>query len=199
MSNLDTTQADHERQRSEHDSATIPVVGIGASAGGLEAITRLLKTLPADPGMAFLVVQHLDPNRASLLTEILSKATAMPVVEAAEGTVVGPDHVYVLPPATNMALDQGALALRPRAETGGVPMPIDYLFRSLAQDQGSRSIGVVLSGGGTDGSLGLEAIKGEGGITFAQDEQSAQHDSMPRSAIAIGCVDYRPRPRRNRQ
>ena len=190
MSNHDIPSPEVSEAAPQGRRRSFPVVGIGASAGGLEAITRLLKMLPPEPGMAFLIVQHLDPHRGSMLAEILSRATVMPVVEAAEGMVVGPDHVYVLPPAADMALDRGALTLRPRAETGGVPMPIDYLFRSLAQDQGSQSIGIVLSGGGSDGSLGLEAIKGEGGITFAQDEQSAQHDSMPRSAVAIGCVDY---------
>ena len=166
------------------------MVGVGASAGGLDAITRLLKPIPRDPAMAFLVVQHLDPNRASLLTEILARTTSLKVTEAEDGMTVEPGHVYVIPPAANMALSAGALSLRPRVDSNGIPMPIDYLFRSMAHERGRRSIGVILSGGGTDGSLGVEAIKGEGGITFAQDERTAQHDSMPRSAIASGCVDF---------
>ncbi len=164
------------------------MVGIGASAGGLEAFTQLLKHLPLDTGMAFVLVQHLDPGHESALTQILSRTTALPVLEITDGQVVQRDHVYVIPPNRDVDLQQGSLKLRTR-ESGRVPhRPIDSFFESLAADQRDRAIGVVLSGTASDGTLGLEAIKAEGGITFAQDD-TAKHDSMPRSAVAAGCVD----------
>jgi two-component system CheB/CheR fusion protein len=167
-----------------------PVVGVGASAGGLEAFTELLQNLPPDPGLAILFVQHLEPTRKSQLPEILSGVTGMPVREAAEGLAVEKNHVYLIPPNTNLALTDGTLSLTPR-QLGRVPhMPIDHLFRSLAAVNKSWAIGVILSGSGTDGTLGFQAIKAEGGITFAQSEQTARHDSMPRSAVADGGVDY---------
>lgn len=168
---------------------TFPVVGIGASAGGLEAFTQLLKHLPNDTGMAFVLVQHLDPTHASALTEILSRATEMPVAEINDGMRVEPGHVYVIPPNTNVAVLHGVLSLMPRAEKHGQHMPIDYFLRSLAEDRRGKAIGVILSGTASDGTLGLKAIKAEGGITFAQDEQSAKYDGMPRSAITSGFVD----------
>ncbi len=167
-----------------------PVVGIGASAGGLEAFTQLLKNLPADTGMAFVLVQHLDPNHESLLTELLARATRMPVREVTEGTYVEPDHVYVIPPNTNMAIVGSVLQLQSRQNTSGQHLPIDFFLRSLAEDRSSRAIGVILSGTASDGTLGLEAIKTEGGIAFAQDPKSAKYDSMPRSAVESGCVDF---------
>jgi two-component system, chemotaxis family, CheB/CheR fusion protein len=167
-----------------------PVVGVGASAGGLEAFTRLLEQLPADAGMALVLVQHLDPHHASLLSGILSRAGPLPVTEAKDGMPVERDHVYVIPPNASMAIARGTLVLRPRAEGQGKHLPIDHFLRSLADDQGNRAIGVVLSGGGTDATLGLEAIKAAGGITFAQEEKSAKHPSMPRSAVAAGGVDF---------
>ena len=175
----------------EHDdpveSASFPIVGVGASAGGLEAFTQLLKALPADTGMAFVLVQHLAPTHASALAEILARATKMRVMEVHEEATVEPNHVYVIPPDRSMIIAGGALQLLPRE--GGVHRPIDQFFRALAEDQGDHAIGVVLSGTATDGTLGLEAIKGEGGITFAQDA-TAQHEGMPHSAIASGCVDF---------
>jgi two-component system CheB/CheR fusion protein len=166
-----------------------PIVGIGASAGGLEAFSQLLKHLPTDTGMAFVLVQHLDPVRHSALTELLSKTTSLPVREVTDDLPAEPDHVYVIPPNSSLSIADGVLKLRPRQMTAGAHRSIDTFFESLAQDQRERAIGVILSGTATDGTLGLEAIKAEGGITFAQDD-SAQHDSMPRSAIAAGCVDY---------
>jgi len=165
------------------------VVGIGASAGGLEAFTKLLKHLPNDTGMAFVLVQHLDPTHASALTEILSRATAMPVAEVRDGMQVEPNHVYVIPPNTNMAILHYRLCLMPRTDKHGIHLPIDYFLRSLAEDRRGRAVGVILSGTASDGTLGLKAIKAEGGITFAQDEQSAKYDGMPRSAIVSGFVD----------
>jgi hypothetical protein len=166
------------------------VVGIGASAGGLEAFRLLLKSLPPDTGLAFVLVQHLDPGHESMLTSLLSKATQMPVAEVKEGMRAEPNHVYIIPPNTTMGILNGDLHLTARREPGSRHMPIDYFLRSLADDQGSGAIGVILSGAATDGTLGLKAIKAEGGITFAQDEKTAKYDGMPRSAIAAGCVDF---------
>ncbi len=170
--------------------ARFPVVGIGASAGGLEAVGALLENLPADTGMAFIFVQHLAPGHTSLLTELLSGKTSMPVVEAAQGLAVEPNHIYVIPPNTSLTVAQGCLALTPRNDARGLPMPVDDLFHSLAEDQGAQAIGVSLSGSGTDGALGMQAIKNGGGITFAQDDMSAQYGSMPRAAVELGCVDF---------
>ncbi len=166
-----------------------PIVGIGASAGGLEAFTEVLRHLPPTPGVALILVQHLDPHHESLLTGLLSRMSPMPVHEATDGMPVEPDHLYVIPPDASMAFARGRLMLRPRSESHGPFMPVDHLFRSLAEDQDGHAIGVVLSGGGADGTLGLEAIKAAGGITLAQEETTARHSSMPRSAIASGCID----------
>jgi two-component system CheB/CheR fusion protein len=169
-------------------------VGVGASAGGLEALTELFGGLSAGPGMAFLVAVHLDPRQKSHLPQILGKTTPMPVHEVTEGMPVEINHVYVMPPNTTMALTDGRLILQPRSPLPGGHMPVDHLFRSLASVHKSKAIAVVLSGGGTDGALGLHEVKAEGGITFAQDENSARHNSMPRSAILHGTVDYVLRP-----
>jgi PAS domain S-box-containing protein len=182
-----TPGGEEENQLSKNDS--FPVVGIGASAGGLEAFTLLLRALPGETGAGFVLIQHLDPTHQSILTELLSKATSMPVSEAKEDMEVKPNHVYVIPPNQNMAISDGTLKLTPRTEARGHAMPIDHFFRSIAEDQGNTAIGVILSGTGSDGTLGLAAIKAEGGVTFAQDEESAKYYGMPRSAIAAGCVD----------
>ncbi|MGI8432094.1 MAG: chemotaxis protein CheB [Chthoniobacterales bacterium] len=168
---------------------SFPIVGLGASAGGLEAFTQLLKHLPADTGMGFVLVQHLDPQHESALTQLLARATGMPVREVTHNSRVAANHVYVIPPNTNLAIAGGILKLEPRPKGHAPHRSIDFFFESLAQDQKERAIGVILSGTATDGTLGLEAIKSEAGITFAQDE-SAKYDSMPRSAIAAGCVDF---------
>jgi two-component system CheB/CheR fusion protein len=165
-------------------------VGIGASAGGLEACTALLKALPAKPGMAFIVVQHLDPHHQSLLRELLSRATKMPVTQVEDGLALEPHHVYVIPPGHDVTLTQGALRLLSRQQAGGKHMPIDRFLSSLAADQTSGAVGVILSGTGSDGTVGLEAVKAKGGIAFAQDPQSASYPGMPESAIAAGCVDF---------
>src|SRR5229473_4276363 len=170
--------------------APFPVVGIGASAGGIEAVKQMLHALPVNTGMAFALVQHLDPSHASMLTEILSRATTMPVSEVTDQEAVEPNHVYVIPPGTNMVISQGILRLVPREERPGQPRAVDHFLRSLAEDQGHKAICVILSGTATDGTLGLEAIKAEGGITFAQDAKSAKYDGMPRSATASGHVDF---------
>jgi two-component system, chemotaxis family, CheB/CheR fusion protein len=167
-----------------------PIVGVGASAGGLEAFTNLLQGLPPNPGLSFLYVQHLEPHHKSHLVEIFERVARIPVQEAQEGTTVEINNIYILPPNMSMAPTDGTLTLVPRAG-GRLPhMPVDYLFRSLAHVQKNRAIGVILSGGGTDGTLGFQAIKAEGGTTFAQDEKTAKHEGMPRSAITDGCVDH---------
>ncbi len=176
-----------EQDRS--NEKTFLIVGIGASAGGLEACTKLLEHLPPDTGMAFVLVQHLAPAKDSILAELLAKATSMPVREVQDGMTVEPDHVYVIPPNTALAVFHGKLRLLPRAEAHTQHMPVDSFFRSLAEDQGQNAVGIILSGTGSDGSLGIQAIKAEGGIVLAQDE-SAKYDGMPRSAVATGSVDY---------
>jgi two-component system CheB/CheR fusion protein len=171
-------------------SESFPVVGIGASAGGLEAVTLLLKDLPQDTGMAFVLVQHLDPLHESSLTTLLSRATAMLVSEAREGMVVEPDHVYVIPPNKSMFIEQRVLHLLPRSKGGEIHAPVDYFFRSLAADRGGEAIGIVLSGTGKDGTLGMEEIKAAGGITFVQNEATAKYGGMPSSAGGSGSADY---------
>lgn len=179
-----------DQEKPQLPTLGFPLVGIGASAGGLEAITELLSNLTIDSGMALLVVQHLDPDHASMLTEILARKTAMPVIEATENQLIEKNQVYVIPPNTSMTVTQGRLTLKSRESIPGIPMPVDDLFYSLANDQGANAIGISLSGSGSDGALGMQAIKGEGGITFAQDDGSAKFNSMPRAAVSMGCVDF---------
>ncbi len=184
-----TAPDDAADERGAPDRAvSFPIVGVGASAGGLEAFTQLLHALPADTGMGFVLVQHLAPSHPSALAEILSRATQMPVMEVHDEPTVKPNHIYVIPPGQSMIIAGGALQLLPR-EGQGIHRPVDRFFRALAEDRGHQAIGVVLSGTATDGTAGLEAIKAEGGITFAQDA-TAQHGGMPQSAIASGCVDF---------
>ena len=171
-------------------TARFPVVGIGASAGGVEAFRQLLSRLPLDTGMAFVLIQHLAPDHKSLLREILSRETAMPVVEVLDNMAVEPNCVYVIPPNTKMTIKRGLLKLTPREKSRVMIMPIDTFFLSLAADLGPKAIAVVLSGGDGDGSRGLEAVKDAGGITFAQCEASAQVSSMPNTAVATGHVDF---------
>lgn len=171
------------------NASQFPIIGIGASAGGLDAFTQLLKNLPADSGMAFVLIQHLAPTHESVLTELLSKTTTMPVREVRDGMVVEPDTVYVIPPDSEMVIFHGILRLTPREKTRGQYMPVDSFLRSLAQDRRNNAIAVILSGSGSDGSMGIRAVKGEGGIVFAQDE-TAKYDGMPKSAINTGCVDF---------
>ncbi|AFY95347.1 CheR family methyltransferase [Chamaesiphon minutus] len=167
-----------------------PIVGMAASAGGLEAFTELLSHLPDDTGMAFVLIQHLAPDHHSLLSEILARVTPMPVCEAQHGMVVQPNQVYIIPPNTKMILWEGKLQLSPREKIFGKYMPGDAFFTSLAAARGHKAIAVVLSGGDGDGSLGLTAIKAAGGVTFAQCEGTAKFDSMPNTAVATGNVDF---------
>jgi two-component system, chemotaxis family, CheB/CheR fusion protein len=170
-------------------SPRFPIVGIGASAGGLEAFTQLLRALPNNTGMAFVFVQHLDPTHETILTDLLSKVTGMPTSQVQDGTPVQPDHVYVIPPNHSLTVSGGILHLGSRDSSHGRHLPIDIFLASLADDQGARAIGIILSGTGSDGAVGLRAIKSAGGVTFAQDERSAQHAGMPHSAVVAGAVD----------
>ena len=167
-----------------------PVVGIGASAGGLEAMKKLLESLPADTGMALVLVQHLEPKHQSLLAKLLARSTEMPVQEVSEGMRVQPNQLYVIPANADLSLADGVLHVVPRKAPAGHHLPIDSFLRSLAEARGTQAIGVILSGTGSDGTAGLQAIKVEGGITFAQQPGSAKYDGMPSSAIAAGCVDF---------
>jgi two-component system, chemotaxis family, CheB/CheR fusion protein len=179
-----------QQQLSGSNEVLFPVVGVAASAGGLEAFIQLLSHLPIDTGMAFVLIQHLEPNHESLLTQILARTTKMPVCEAQHGMAIESNKVYVIPPNTKMILQAGKLQLSPREKLSGKYMPGDAFFASLAADRQQQSIAIVLSGGDGDGSLGLQAIKDAGGITFAQCEDSAKFDSMPNAAVATGNVDF---------
>jgi two-component system, chemotaxis family, CheB/CheR fusion protein len=167
-----------------------PIAGVGASAGGLEAFTQLLDHLPAHTGMAFVLVQHLDPTHESQLTEILSRKSAMPVSEVSGPTQVEADHVNVIPAGKNLTISGGILQTVPRPETGARNMPIDDFLQALGKDRQNGAFAVILSGTASDGTLGARAIKVEGGITFAQEPSSAKFEGMPRSAIASGSVDF---------
>src|ERR1700678_1427519 len=170
--------------------ARFPIVGIGASAGGLEAATTLFKEVSPVLGIAYVLVLHLDPARKSAVTEILARATRMPVLQVEAGMRFAPDHVYVIPPNCEMTIAEWVLHLGSRQERRSSNTTIDTFLRSLAMAHGSDAIGVILSGTASDGTHGLAAIKGEAGITFAQEPISAKYDGMPVSAIASGCVDF---------
>ncbi len=165
------------------------IVGIGASAGGLEALEQFFTRVPVRSGLAYIVVQHLDPTQKAMLAELLQRVTSLSVREAAEEIRVKADHVYVIPPNAELSLAQGMLHVMPPTEPRGMRLPVNVLFSSLARDQGAAAIGVVLSGMGSDGTQGLLALKAVGGLTVVQEPSSAQFDSMPRSAIAAGCAD----------
>jgi two-component system, chemotaxis family, CheB/CheR fusion protein len=173
-------------------AAGFPVVGIGASAGGLKAFETFFSGMPADadPGMAFVLVQHLAPDHKSILTDLIRRYTRMQVFEAEDGMSVRPNCAYIIPPNRDMAFLKGTLQLLEPTSPRGQRMPIDFFFRSLAQDQHERAIGVVLSGTGSDGTIGIRAIKGEGGMVIVQTPESTEYDGMPRNAIATGLVDY---------
>lgn len=166
------------------------IVALGASAGGLEALEEFFAHTPPDSGMAFVVVTHLHPGHVSLLPELLRKRTRMPVVEAGDARRVEPNHIYVAGAEGYLAIPNGKLQVMPFQDFGGVRLPINYFFRALAEDQKERAVGIVLSGTGTDGTLGLKAIKGAGGMAMAQLPESAKHSGMPVSAIATGLMDY---------
>ncbi|HEY5957791.1 MAG TPA: chemotaxis protein CheB, partial [Polyangiaceae bacterium] len=166
------------------------VVGLGVSAGGLDALKGFFGRMITDSGMAFVVIQHLDPEHPSLLQSLLATSTGMPVVEATSGMLAEGNHVYLIPSDCDLQIQGGIFILLPRQLTGRLHLPIDTFFRSAAEDCHERAIGVVLSGSGADGTEGLRAIKAGGGVTFAQQPDSAQFPSMPESAIAASVVDF---------
>src|SRR5271156_5657520 len=172
---------------SRHDG--FPVVGLGASAGGLDAARRLLAALPAGTGMAFILIQHLDPTHASMMVDLLAGHTPMKVQQATDGMPLEPEHVYLIPPGAYLSIQSGALRLSEPRERHGARLPFDFFLRSLAEELGRRAICVILSGTGGDGSLGLKAVKEKGGLVIAQDPNEAEYDGMPRSAIMTGAVD----------
>lgn len=174
----------------EDGIAPFPIVGIGASAGGLEAFEAFFRACPADTGMGFVLVPHLDPGHVSLLTEILQRRTAMTVVEARDQVAVAPNEVFVIPPNREMSIINGVLQVHLPEQPRGQRMPIDGFLRALAKDQAERAIGIILSGTATDGTLGLRAIFGAGGVCLVQDPASARYDSMPKSAIAAGYATH---------
>jgi two-component system, chemotaxis family, CheB/CheR fusion protein len=173
----------------EKDRVPTRIVALGASAGGLEPLEQFLAHVPVPSGLAYIVVQHLDPTHKAMLAELLQRATSMPVREVTTSLRVEPNAVYVITPNTELTVKGGLLRLAEPSEPRGMRLPIDVLFCSLAGEQGARAIGVVLSGMGSDGTLGLQAIKTQGGLTLAQEPSSAQFDSMPRTAIAAGAAD----------
>ena len=166
------------------------VVGVGASAGGLEALEQLFVDMPVDTGLAFVVVQHLSPDFKSLMDELLSRRTRLPVLLVEDGMRVEPNRIYLIPPKKEMIVSGGRLLLSDKAASAELSLPIDVFFRSLAEDLGSRAIGIVLSGGGSDGSRGIRDIHDAGGLVICQDEASAAFDGMPKSASATGIVDH---------
>src|ERR1039458_4911819 len=170
-------------------NVSFPIVGIGASAGGLEALEQFLGHVPAGSGMAFVIVQHLDPTHKGVMPELLQRVTSMKVIQVKDRTKVRPDCVYVIPPNKDMSILHGVLYLLEPVAPRGLRLPIDFFLRSLAQDQEGRSIGVILSGMGSDGTLGLRAIKEKAGVVLVQDPATAKFDSMPRSAMDAGLAD----------
>jgi two-component system, chemotaxis family, CheB/CheR fusion protein len=183
--NLDTDSNQSPKQ-------DFPIVGIGASAGGLAAFEAFFSVFPTDTnlGMAFVLVQHLDPNHKSILTNLIGRYTQLPVYEVTNGTIVQPDTVYVIPPSYDMILEDGILHLQKPVEAHGFRLPIDLFFRYLARERKDKAIGIVLSGTGSDGTLGMRAIKAEGGMLMVQSPESSEYDGMPRSAIATGLIDF---------
>jgi chemotaxis methyl-accepting protein methylase len=175
--------------RDEPASVSFPIIGIGASAGGLEALEQFLSSVPKNSGMAFVIVQHLSPTRKGIMPELLQRSTGMKVIQVKDRTTVQPDHVYVIPPNKDMSILHGVLHLLEPTSPHGLRLPIDFFLRSLAQDQQEHSIGVILSGMGSDGTLGLRAIKEKGGLVLVQEPTTAKFDGMPRSAIDSGLAD----------
>lgn len=170
-------------------AAGFPVVGVGASAGGLQALTRFVEALPVDSGIAYILVQHLDPNHDSLLADLLAQHSKLPIAEARERTIIAPDQIYVIPAGLYLSVVSGALHLQEPAVPHGARLPIDFLFKSMAADLGSRACAIVLSGTDSDGTKGIKSIRDQGGFTIAQDPTEAEYDAMPKSAAAGACVD----------
>ncbi|MFA7563428.1 MAG: chemotaxis protein CheB, partial [Methanoculleus sp.] len=193
---VDPAEAKPERAVAPEEITEAPgespfiITGIGASAGGLEALETFFKNTPPDIGAGFVVVTHMDPEHRSMLSEILQRSTAMPVVQIENGMKVRPNSVYVIPPNTNLAIQKGILGLEEPSRPRGLRLPIDYFFRGLAQDQNSKAVGILLSGMGHDGVLGLRSLKERLGTVMVQDPITAEFPSMPRSVIVSGLADY---------
>src|SRR5262245_36012477 len=168
--------------------ASFPIVGIGCSAGGVEALEEFFRHLPSDHGAAFVIISHQHPGHSSLLPDLISRWTTLAVVEAADGISVELNKVYLPPPGCRLAILHGVLHLMDGGD-GMRPLPIDYFFCSLSEDQQTQAVGIILSGTGTDGSLGLKAIRAESGLTMAQEPRSAKFVGMPQNAITLGVVD----------
>ena len=184
------SRPDEEPAESAAGSSGIPVVGLGGSAGSLKSFEDFFAAMPADSGAAFIVIQHLAPAHASLLPELVAQHTRMKVVQAQDAVPVEPNCVYVIPPNQYLGIRDGVLYLTEPVKQDGIRMPIDFFFRCLAEDRQQRAVGIVFSGAGSDGTMGVRAIRGGGGLVVAQDPSTAQFDTMPRSAIATGLVDY---------
>ena len=187
-SSKNTENAKSDAEANGAPGADFMIVGIGASAGGLEAFEQFFRALPQDSGLAYVLVSHLDPGHVSLLTEILQRSTALPVLEAQDQQLVEPDHVYVIPPNREMAIFHGRLQLSTPETPRGQRQPIDDFLASLGDDQGPRAVGIILSGTGSDGTQGLHRILANGGLTLVQEPASAKYDGMPSSAIGAGCA-----------
>ncbi|MGB5749409.1 MAG: chemotaxis protein CheB [Desulfobacterales bacterium] len=172
------------------ENSRFPIVGIGSSAGGLEALELFFSNLPHETNMAFVIIQHLSPKHKSIMADILMKYTAMKVLQIKDNQEIKPNYVYLNPPDKNVITLNSRLHLAAPTQTHGVNLPIDCFFRSLSEDQGEKAICIILSGTATDGTLGLKAIKGEGGMAMVQDPESAKYAGMPSSAIATGLVDF---------
>ena len=172
------------------EDSSIQVVGIGASAGGIDALKEFFSGMPNDSGLAFVIIQHLDPDHVSYMASLLAKCTEMKVVQAGDEMPTDANCVYTIPPGKFLLLKNGMLHLAEPVKNDGIRLPVDFFFRSLAQDQHEKAIGVLLSGSGSDGTLGIREIRGAGGIVIVQDPKTAQFDSMAQSAVATGLVDY---------
>ena len=187
---LPPTPADEDASARERGRLELPVAGLVASAGGLDAFKKFFAAMPADSGIAFVLIPHLDPTHESLMVELLTRHTSMPVVEAAEGMAVEANRVYIIPPNKNMTIAGGVLRLTGPVERGSWQTSIDLFLRSLADDQLEKAICIILSGTGSHGTLGLKAVKAAGGMAMVQDPKTAASPGMPESAIATGLADH---------
>jgi two-component system CheB/CheR fusion protein len=184
------TDAPLKKSTNENSENNFLIVGMGASAGGLESFNEFFEIMPENSGMAFVLVQHLDPTHKSLMVDLIKKHTQMIISEVVDHTEVQPNHIYVIPPNKDMAIFNGVLHLMDPTQARGFRKPIDYFFRSLAEDQMEKAIGIVLSGTGTEGALGLKNIKNQGGLAIVQEPTTAKYDGMPRSVIAANAHDF---------
>jgi len=171
-------------------SNKFPVVAMGASAGGFDALKKFFTNLPPDSGMAFVLVQHLDPTHESTMADLMSRYTSLKVVQSKDGMKVEPDHVYIIPPNKDMGMMNGKLQLLEPLEPHGLRLPINFFLKNVADDQKENSIAIIFSGYGSDGAIGIKSIKAAGGMVMAQDPETADSDSMPVNAIQTGLVDF---------